>query len=63
MVIGRERGNWYADHPAACTCDVCTKRRTDHLQFDASTGGRKVGRNEPCPCGSGNKYKRCHGAS
>jgi preprotein translocase subunit SecA len=24
--------------------------------------GDKVGRNEPCPCGSGKKYKRCHGA-
>ncbi len=23
-------------------------------------GGRKVGRNDPCPCGSGKKYKRCH---
>ena len=23
--------------------------------------GDKVGRNEPCPCGSGKKYKRCHG--
>jgi len=23
--------------------------------------GRKVGRNEPCPCGSGNKFKHCHG--
>ena len=23
--------------------------------------GRKVGRNQPCPCGSGKKYKRCHG--
>jgi preprotein translocase subunit SecA len=22
----------------------------------------KVGRNEPCPCGSGKKYKHCHGA-
>lgn len=22
----------------------------------------KIGRNEPCPCGSGKKYKRCHGA-
>ena len=21
----------------------------------------KVGRNEPCPCGSGKKYKKCHG--
>ncbi len=26
-------------------------------------GGRKTGRNEPCPCGSGKKYKRCHGAN
>jgi len=25
-------------------------------------GGRKVGRNEPCPCGSGKKYKQCHGS-
>jgi preprotein translocase subunit SecA len=24
--------------------------------------GAKVGRNEPCPCGSGKKYKKCHGA-
>ncbi len=23
--------------------------------------GKKVGRNEPCPCGSGNKYKKCCG--
>jgi preprotein translocase subunit SecA len=31
----------------------------------AAAGGiieRKVGRNEPCPCGSGRKYKQCHGA-
>ena len=24
-------------------------------------GGQKVGRNDPCPCGSGRKYKQCHG--
>ena len=30
--------------------------------LDARFGGGKVGRNEPCPCGSGLKYKRCHGA-
>ena len=23
--------------------------------------GKKIGRNEPCPCGSGKKYKKCHG--
>ncbi|MBR6947935.1 MAG: SEC-C domain-containing protein [Muribaculaceae bacterium] len=23
--------------------------------------GPKIGRNDPCPCGSGKKYKNCHG--
>ncbi|QZN95075.1 preprotein translocase subunit SecA [Symbiopectobacterium purcellii] len=27
----------------------------------AGQGDRKVGRNDPCPCGSGKKYKQCHG--
>jgi preprotein translocase subunit SecA len=27
-----------------------------------ANGGPKVGRNDPCPCGSGKKYKKCHGA-
>jgi preprotein translocase subunit SecA len=27
----------------------------------AAAGGKKVGRNDPCPCGSGKKYKFCHG--
>lgn len=37
-------------------------------QSELSTGNLqlksvgKVGRNDPCPCGSGKKYKRCHGA-
>jgi uncharacterized Fe-S cluster protein YjdI len=26
------------------------------------TRARKIGRNDPCPCGSGKKYKKCHGA-
>jgi preprotein translocase subunit SecA len=29
----------------------------------AAVGGAKVGRNAPCPCGSGKKYKRCCGAN
>jgi preprotein translocase subunit SecA len=27
-----------------------------------ATVNRKTGRNDPCPCGSGKKYKKCHGA-
>jgi preprotein translocase subunit SecA len=30
-------------------------------ELAARTGDRKVGRNDPCPCGSGKKYKQCHG--
>jgi preprotein translocase subunit SecA len=32
------------------------------LKRQASADG-KVGRNELCPCGSGKKFKRCHGAA
>lgn len=38
--------------------------RADPLQGDGINAPgkmRKVGRNEPCPCGSGKKYKLCHG--
>ncbi|MDH5256595.1 MAG: preprotein translocase subunit SecA [Gammaproteobacteria bacterium] len=31
------------------------------LQAPFVRDGKKVGRNEPCPCGSGKKYKQCHG--
>jgi preprotein translocase subunit SecA len=31
-------------------------------QTSAPAGEEKVGRNDPCPCGSGKKYKKCHGA-
>jgi preprotein translocase subunit SecA len=45
------------------------ERELEQLTFggDDSTGpgtvlsGQKVGRNDPCPCGSGKKYKKCHG--
>jgi preprotein translocase subunit SecA len=31
-------------------------------RVESSDGkGEKVSRNAPCPCGSGKKYKRCHG--
>ena len=47
------------------------ERELQELQFaggDGSTSaqpvsvGQKVGRNDPCPCGSGKKYKKCHGS-
>ena len=30
-------------------------------EADAKTQVARVGRNDPCPCGSGKKYKQCHG--
>lgn len=42
---------------------------TDELKSSSISGadskpfGRKVSRNEPCPCGSGKKFKLCHGKS
>ncbi|WP_373044852.1 preprotein translocase subunit SecA [Vulgatibacter sp.] len=32
-------------------------------QTPVTREGPKVGRNDPCPCGSGKKFKKCHGAS
>jgi preprotein translocase subunit SecA len=47
------------------------RRQQKNLQFQAGPAqaeppkpvrsGAKVGRNDPCPCGSGKKYKKCHG--
>jgi preprotein translocase subunit SecA len=49
------------------------RRQQQQLQFQAGAAqaeapkpvrtGAKVGRNDPCPCGSGKKYKKCHGAA
>ena len=48
------------------------KRELEHARMAGSNGsdeaparrraGEKVGRNDPCPCGSGKKFKKCHGA-
>jgi preprotein translocase subunit SecA len=41
--------------PSVGATSVVTQQRTKS-EYD------RVGRNDPCPCGSGKKYKRCHGA-
>jgi preprotein translocase subunit SecA len=64
--------------PALTAKGLQTASRSENLQYSAPTldasepeksaaGGAAVsggepGRNAPCPCGSGKKYKRCHGA-
>ena len=53
--------------------EIERKQRRQEQQMQFQTGntpveppkpvraGAKVGRNDPCPCGSGKKYKKCHG--
>jgi len=49
VTVDEEGEEVAADEPPAVE-----QRRTD--EYD------RVGRNDPCPCGSGLKYKKCHGA-
>ena len=40
---------------------VAAGRTSDSKQQPQKVAGRKIGRNDPCPCGSGKKYKHCCG--
>jgi preprotein translocase subunit SecA len=48
----------HADYEEALASDE-PQAAEDHKPFVRSV--EKVGRNDPCPCGSGKKYKQCHG--
>jgi hypothetical protein len=58
----RRRG-WRSAWRGAATSTVASTPATedDLLDMPVRTRHLKVGRNEPCPCGSGKKYKRCCG--
>jgi preprotein translocase subunit SecA len=48
------------EHPSTTGSD--SDAETDSAETQTMTRqGPKVGRNAPCPCGSGKKYKQCHG--
>lgn len=58
------RADWLYELPA--WDDLLTKERRTELYKEQKKSGtiireQKVGRNEPCPCGSGKKYKFCCG--
>ena len=46
---------------------LAQQQQFSHQEEDSLNTGspaqadRKIGRNDPCPCGSGKKYKQCHG--
>jgi len=50
-----------AQHETPSTTGVDDHEPESVMQEDKQTKVEKVGRNEPCPCGSGKKYKNCHG--
>jgi preprotein translocase subunit SecA len=41
--------------------DYATNENDMPVKQEPVKVGPKVGRNDPCPCGSGKKYKQCHG--
>jgi preprotein translocase subunit SecA len=46
--------------PAVAEPEAAAQEESDPVQ-PYVRDGQKVGRNDPCPCGSGKKYKQCHG--
>ncbi|MGH7466900.1 MAG: preprotein translocase subunit SecA [Longimicrobiales bacterium] len=48
--------------PADDLADLSTNREDGAPPARPGSTEPKVGRNDPCPCGSGKKYKKCHGA-
>jgi preprotein translocase subunit SecA len=48
-------------HEAAVMENTVSETPSDSQTYQRS--GEKIGRNDPCPCSSGKKYKQCHGKS
>lgn len=44
------------------TADLVRNDQAERRNSSVGATDGKVGRNDPCPCGSGKKYKKCHGA-
>jgi len=57
--IEEKKENWLA---ASDGESVSSQMQQEATRQTPSAHGPKVGRNDPCPCGSGKKYKKCHGA-
>jgi preprotein translocase subunit SecA len=68
--VKRDTARYLFHVQLAQQAEQASQQQRLHQQEAAAAGGRstaqavstKVGRNDPCPCGSGKKYKYCHGA-
>ena len=59
---GRKKGRVGGSSGRSSGKSVMSRVMDPGSRVPVAAGSRKVGRNEPCTCGSGKKYKRCHGA-
>ena len=55
----RQMKKWMKEHEAELRAEGAPKQ--NHVETVVHEGP-KIGRNDPCPCGSGKKYKKCCGA-
>lgn len=58
------KADWLYELPAWNQIFDAAKKRELYLEakkMNTIVKGKKIGRNDPCPCGSGKKYKHCHG--
>jgi uncharacterized protein len=71
LCAGYKRFFHHIDQPMRIMADLLRRNRAPAEimrryagEQDASAGRslRRTGRNDPCPCGSGKKFKQCHGA-
>jgi preprotein translocase subunit SecA len=59
LALARAGAETLARH-GITSAGLAAERKPERRANDPTSWG-KVGRNEPCPCGSGKKYKHCHG--
>ncbi len=52
----------HQEHPQTRNFVTSSAKGGTPVQRQVRRDGDKIGRNDPCPCGSGKKHKRCHGA-
>lgn len=61
MLIKKDAGSKYLQFITSYKLNFVTKELTTTEVTYSRPNGKKIGRNEPCPCGSRKKYKKCCG--
>jgi protein translocase subunit secA len=59
-LLARERSK-LEDHLRTARTSHGGESAPAEARAEKGEDGKKIGRNDPCPCGSGKKYKNCHG--